>query len=315
LFKYTFSFERELHDDLSMGRKVKPRLVIKTKEIWTSSKIIGWNLALISIGCILCAVAVKGILVPKQFLAGGVTGLALLAHYVLPSWPIGFIYFLLNIPLFVIGWLFVGRRFFWYSLAGMLIFSAVIFGPFPVLPIEDMILSALTAGIISGVGSGIILRSLGSAGGLDVLSVILFKRFSIRPGTTVMTFHVLLLSVAVFRLPLDTVLYTLVYLYINSYFVNLVVIGLSQRKAIMIISSRWQEISREIMEKLQRGVTIVQGEGGYTGQQLHVLYSVIALTELSRFKEMIRKIDPQAFVVVTETQEVMGKGIGNQPHW
>ena len=83
----------------------------------------------------------------------------------------------------------------------------------------------------------------------------------------------------------------------------------------MIISSRWQEISREIMEKLQRGVTIVQGEGGYTGQQLHVLYSVIALTELSRFKEMIRKIDPQAFVVVTETQEVMGKGIGNQPHW
>jgi uncharacterized membrane-anchored protein YitT (DUF2179 family) len=178
-----------------------------------------------------------------------------------------------------------------------------------------MILSALAAGIISGVGSGIILKSLGSAGGLDVLSVILLKKFSVRPGTTVMTFHALLLLVAAFRLPLETVMYTLIYFYINSHFVNLVVIGLSQRKAVMIVSSRWQEISGEIMDKLQRGVTIMQGEGGYTGQQLHILYSVIALTELSRFKEIIRKIDPQAFVVVTETQEVMGKGIGNQPHW
>ena len=298
-----------------MGRKVKPSRVIKIKEVWIQSRKIGWNVALLSIGSILCALAVKGILVPKQFLAGGVTGLALLAHYVLPALPIGFIYFILNIPLFVIGWLFVGKRFFWYSLVGMLIFSAVIFGPFPVLPIDDMILSALTAGMISGVGSGIILKSLGSAGGLDVLSVILFKRFSIRPGTTVMTFHALLLLVAVFRLPLETVLYTLVYFYINSHFVNLVIIGLSQRKAVMIVSSHWQEISREIMDTLQRGVTVVQGEGGYSGQRLHVLYSVIALTELSRFKEIIRKIDSQAFVVVTETQEVMGKGIGNQPHW
>jgi uncharacterized membrane-anchored protein YitT (DUF2179 family) len=310
-----FSQSKEPGADLSMDRKVKPSRAIKIKEIWVQFKTVSWNLALLAIGSSLCAFAVKGILVPKQFLAGGVTGLALLTHYVLPSWPIGFIYFLLNIPLFVIGWLFVGRRFFWYSLAGMLIFSAVIFGSYPAFPVEDMILSALTAGIISGVGSGIILRSLGSAGGLDVLSVILFKRFSIRPGTTVMTFHGLLLMVAVFRLPLETVLYTLVYFYINSYFVNLVVIGLSQRKAIMIISTRWQAISQQIMDKLQRGVTIVQGEGGYTGQQLHILYSVIALTELSRFKEMIRKIDPQAFVVITETQEVMGKGIGNQPHW
>jgi uncharacterized membrane-anchored protein YitT (DUF2179 family) len=299
----------------SAHRSHRWTLPIETKEVMRRSRVIGWNLVLLAVGSVLCALAIKGILVPKQFLAGGVTGLALLAHYVLPSWPIGFIYFLLNIPLFVIGWLFVGRRFFWYSLAGMLIFSAVIFGPFPTIPIDDMILSALTAGIISGVGSGMILRSLGSAGGLDVLSVILFKRFSIRPGTTVMTFHGLLLFVAVFRLPLETVLYTLVYFYINSYFVNLVVIGLSQRKAIMIVSSRWQEISQQIMDKLQRGVTIVQGEGGYTGQQLHILYTVIALTELSRFKEMIRNIDPQAFVVVTETQEVIGKGIGNQPHW
>lgn len=274
-----------------------------------------WNLLLIFAGSVLCAIAIKGILVPKEFLAGGVTGLALFGHYVFPSLPIGFIYFLLNIPLFVIGWMFVGRRFFWYSLAGMIIFSAVIFWPSPVFSVEDMILNALAAGVITGLGSGIILRSLGSAGGLDILSIILFKRFSVRPGTTVMTFHAILLFIALFRLPMERVLYTLIYFFINAYFVNLVVIGLSQRKAIMIISSRWKDISRQIMEQLQRGVTIVQGEGGYSGQQLHILYSVITLTELSRFKKMVRKIDPNAFVVVTETLEVMGKRIGNQPRW
>ena len=274
-----------------------------------------WNLLLIFAGSVICAVAIKGILIPKQFLAGGVTGLALLGHYIFPSLPLGFIYFLLNIPLFVIGWMFVGRRFFWYSLAGMIIFSAVIFWPYPVFPVEDMILNALTAGIITGLGSGMILRSLGSAGGLDILSIILFKRFSIRPGTTVMTFHAIMLLLALFRLPLERVLYTLIYFFINAYVVNLVVIGLSQRKAIMIISPQWKEISQQIMEKLQRGVTIVQGSGGYSGQSLHILYSVITLTELSRFKEMIRKIDPGAFVVVSETLEVMGKRIGNQPHW
>ena len=274
-----------------------------------------WNLLLIFAGSVLCAIAIKGILVPKEFLAGGVTGLALLGHYVFPSLPIGFIYFLLNIPLFVIGWMFVGRRFFWYSLAGMIIFSAVIFWPSPVFSVEDMILNALAAGVITGLGSGIILRSLGSAGGLDILSIILFKRFSVRPGTTVMTFHAILLFIALFRLPMERVLYTLIYFFINAYFVNLVVIGLSQRKAIMIISSRWKDISRQIMEQLQRGVTIVQGEGGYSGQRLHILYSVITLTELSRFKKMVRKIDPNAFVVVTETLEVMGKRIGNQPRW
>lgn len=274
-----------------------------------------WNLLLISAGSIICSLAIKGILVPKQFLAGGATGLALLVHYVLPSLPVGVIYFLLNIPLFLIGWMFVGRRFFYYSVAGLLIFSAVVLLSYPVIEIKDTILAALTAGIITGVGSGIILRSLGSAGGLDILSVILYKKYSIRLGTTVMVFNALLMIVAAFRIPLEMVLYTLIYLFVTSYIVNLVVTGFSQRKAVMIISAKWQEISREVMEHLQRGVTVVRGEGGYTGQEVRILYSVIAFQELSRFKEMIRKIDPEAFVVVTDTMEVMGKRIGNQPRW
>jgi uncharacterized membrane-anchored protein YitT (DUF2179 family) len=280
-----------------------------------SIKTICLNLALIFAGSVLGAVAIKGILVPKQFLAGGITGLALLIYYALPVLPVGVIYFVLNIPLFIVGWLFVGRRFFLYSIAGVLIFSGAMLLPFPIIEIHDMILAALTAGIITGVGSGIILKSLGSAGGLDILSVVLYKKFSVRPGTFTLVFNAILIGTAAFRIPLEMILYTLIYLYVTSHFYNLVLVGLSQRKSIMIISRRWREISREIMDRLHRGVTVVRGEGGYTSQELHILYSVITFTELSRFKEIIRKIDPEAFVVVAETLEVMGKRIGNQPHW
>ncbi len=145
--------------------------------------------------------------------------------------------------------------------------------------------------------------------------MVLFKKFSIRPGTFVLAFNALLMIAAAIRIPMEMILYTLIYMYVTSYFVNLIVTGLSQRKAVMIISPRWREISDEIRERLQRGVTMVRGEGGYSGQELHILYSVITFSELSRFKEMIRRIDPEAFVVVTETIEVMGKRIGNQPHW
>jgi uncharacterized membrane-anchored protein YitT (DUF2179 family) len=283
-----------------------------------NSKTIGtivFNLLLIFVGSVISAAAVKGILIPKQFLAGGMTGLSLFIHYVVPGLPVGLIYFLLNIPLFVVGWLFVGRRFFLYSLAGVVIYSAAIFWPYPVFTIEDMILSALTAGIITGVGAGIILKSLGSAGGLDILTVILFKKFSIRPGMFVLAFNSVLMMLAIMRIPIEMVLYTLIYLFVSTHFMNFVLIGLSQRKAIMIISPKWEEISNEVMNRLQRGVTVVRGQGGYTGNEVHILYSVITFTELSRFKELIRKIDPDAFVVVTETLEVMGKRIGNQPHW
>ncbi len=277
---------------------------------------IGWNLLLITAGSLLCAVAVNGILAPKQFLAGGFTGLALLLHYLVPAVPVGAAYFLFNVPNFLLGWVYVGRRFFLYSLAGMVIFSLVVLLPFPALPVDDLMLCALTAGIISGVGGGIILRSLGSAGGMDILAVIVYQRFSVRIGTTSLTFNLLLLMAgAAMGIPLEKVLYTLVYLYVTAYMVNLVVTGFSQRKAVMIISPRWREIADEVMNRMHRGVTVVQGQGGYTGRPVHILYSVITFSELSRFKNRVRQIDPEAFMVVTETLEVMGRGIGNQPHW
>jgi len=259
--------------------------------------------------------AINGILIPRQFLSGGFTGLALILHYLSPSLPLGGIYFLLNVPNYAFGWKHVGRRFFLYSVAGMFIFSAALQGIHVSLPVYDELLSALLAGIIVGIGSGIILRSLGSAGGTDILSVIILKLFSVRLGTTILAFNSIILGAAALIFTLEKALYTMIYLFITSHMVNLVVTGLSQRKAVFIISAQWQGISQRIMEDIQRGVTIIEGQGAFSGQEQHVLYTVITFRELARLKTLVRTMDPDAFVVVSETLEVMGKRVGNQPHW
>jgi len=274
-----------------------------------------WNLTLISLGSVLCGVAINGILLPQQFYSAGFTGVALIIHYMVPSLPVAVLYFILNVPVFCLGWIYVGRRFFFYSIAGMFVFTGTLVWVHISLPVHDKMLSALLAGIIVGAGSGIILRSLGSAGGLDILSVILLKRFSIRLGTTILASNSILLGAGAILFSLDNTLYTLIYIFVCSYVVNLVVTGLSQRKAVYIISPRWEEISHEIMDKIQRGVTIIKGKGGYTGRDEQILYTVISFRELPQLKHLIRGVDPHAFVVVTDTLEVMGQGIGNQPHW
>ena len=274
-----------------------------------------WNLGLITIGSILCAVAVNGILIPLGFVTGGLTGIAVVIHYLVPSLKVGWLYFLLNIPLYIVGFIYIGRRFFLYSIAGLFIFSGAITWINMTITVQDNILNAMMAGIISGTGSGIILRSLGSAGGMDILSIILLKRFSIRLGNTTLAVNGSILLVAAFLFSLESALYTLVFLYINAQMINLVVTGLSQRKAVFIISSRWDDISQKILKELNRGVTIIHGKGGYSGKEERIIYTVVTFKELPRLKALIRHLDPGAFVVVNETLEVMGQRIGNQPHW
>ncbi|MHB8765708.1 MAG: YitT family protein [Deferrisomatales bacterium] len=276
---------------------------------------VAWNLALIATGCALCAAAINGILIPHQFLSGGFAGLALELHYLFPVLPVSATYLVLNLPLFALGWVYVGRRFFLYSLAGTLIFTGAVAGVDLPIPVKDPILAALLAGILTGTGAGVILRSQGSAGGADILSIILYQRFSVRLGTTILAFNALVLAGGAVLFSLEMALYTLIFMYVSSQLVNVVVTGLSQRKAVLIISRRWEEISRLILHEIRRGVTVLQGYGGFTGEDEKVLYSVITFRELARLKREIRALDPQAFVVVTETLEVMGHRIGNRPQW
>ena len=274
-----------------------------------------WNLLLISLGSALCALSINGILIPKGFYGAGFTGIALLVHYVSPALPVALIYLAINIPVFGIGWIYVGRRFFFYSIAGMLIFTAAVeWIHFPI-PVNDQIMNALLAGILMGTGSGIILKSQGSAGGLDILSVVLLKRFSVRLGSTILAFNVAVLTAGTILFTLEKALYTLVYLYVNAHMVNLMITGLSQRKAVQIITPQWEDIAQHIIRDMHRGVTILNGQGAYSGKAEKILYTVITFRELGALKRLIAAHDPDAFVVVSDTLEVMGQRIGNQPHW
>ena len=237
---------------------------ISSNAALTSTKQVCWNLFLIACGSLIGAVAVNGILIPQQFFGAGFTGVAIIIHYLFSPLPMGVLYLLLNIPVFVLGWVYVGRRFFFYSIAGMLFFSAALQWIHLLVPVQDRILSAILAGIIMGIGAGITLRSLGSGGGLDILAVILLKRFSVRLGTTMLAMNSLVLLAGGILFSLESALYTLIFIFVSSYIINLVVMGLSQRKSVMIISPEWENILQEIVDKGHRGVTMIEGRGGYS---------------------------------------------------
>jgi uncharacterized membrane-anchored protein YitT (DUF2179 family) len=274
-----------------------------------------WNLMLITGGSIICAICLNGILVPKDFMSGGFVGISLVMNHFFPFIPIPAAYVILNIPVFCLGWKYVGRRFFVYSVIGTAIFAmAATRTPF-VVPVNDKILSAILAGLLMGAGSGLILRSYGSAGGMDILSIILLKKYAVRLGTSILVLNALIIGAAIWFVSIESALYTLVYFYVSTQIVNLVVNGLSQRKAIHIISTRWEDIRRALMASHNRGVTMVDCSGGFSGRQMQMLFTVVPFQDLSGLKQTIHQIDPAAFVVVSDTLEVMGNRIGNQPHW
>lgn len=286
-----------------------------TQPLYTTPQQFILDLLLLVGGSMIFALGVNSILRPLHFATGGIAGLALIIQKFVPFLNLGWIYLMINIPLFVLAWMAVGRRFFFYSVIGMIALTvSLAFVQIPI-DLEDKLLNALLAGIILGIGAGLSLRSSGSQGGLDILSVMLLMRFSVSLGNTVLTMNTMvLLMVAVFY-SLEAVLYTLIVIYVSSKIVNIVVTGLSQRKAVFIISPHWDVIAREILKDIRKGVTIIEGKGGFRREQEHILYAVIPTMEIGQMKVLIRRIDPDAFVVISNTLEVINPRIGNQPHW
>ena len=280
-----------------------------------NSQIILKNLFLLALGSALSALSINGILIPNHFPSGGITGLGLLLHYEFQEVPFVLFYLVFNIPLFVMAWRYVGKRFFFYSLLGLAIFSLSIHFIHVSIPLHDKILSALLAGILSGTGVGIMLKSYGSSGGTDILSVLLLKRFSIRLGNTSLALNGLVVILSFVLTSLDTLLYTIIFLYVNAKVLNIVFMGMSHRKIVLIISEKWENLSKQMLKEFKRGLTIIHGEGAYSHKDEKILYAVITLRDLARAKEIIQTVDPQAFVVVTETLDVMNPRVGNQPHW
>jgi uncharacterized membrane-anchored protein YitT (DUF2179 family) len=269
------------------------------------------NIGLIASGCFVFAIGMNSVMITHQLYCGGLTGIAILIKYQITSLDIGLIYFLLNIPLLVFGWYSISHRFMFYTLFGIIFFSLIAdIVHFPSPPVNDMLLAALLSGVICGAGSGLILRSLGSAGGLDILAIYLNKRFSFRTGTVLFIFNSFIILAGVWLLDVEKALYSVIYMFICGRVINLVIKGFSDRKSIMIISDLAEDIATEVLKLNGHGVTFLEGEGAYSHQKKKVVLTIINLTDLPKVKELVLRCDPLAFVVIHDAVEVLGARYG-----
>jgi uncharacterized membrane-anchored protein YitT (DUF2179 family) len=269
------------------------------------------NLALICGGCLIYVIGMNAVLVPARLFTGGVTGVAILINYHFPEANIGLSYFLLNIPLAVLGWRTISRRFILYTLFGMASFAlAAGFLKPPPLLLEDPLLSALLAAGICGVGSGLTLRSIGSAGGIDILAIYLNKNIGLSLGTVGFTANTLVILAGAYLHDVALSLYSLIFLFASSQVIDKVVAGFNTRKQVIVVSRQHEAIRQLILERIGRGVTLFDAEGGYSREHKRVLLTITTLTELPRLKEGVLAIDPDAMVIINDTLEVIGKRLG-----
>jgi uncharacterized membrane-anchored protein YitT (DUF2179 family) len=275
---------------------------------WKRVRTVFWNGFLITLGSFICAIAINGILIPKHFVSGGLTGISLIVYYFFDKIDVGWLYLIFNIPLFIMGWMRVSRQFFLYSLFGVGVFSLALMVTKVTIAVHDQILAAILGGIIAGIGSGIIFRSYGSAGGLDIISIFLNQKYSIRLGQTILASNSIILLACAILFGIDLALYTLVYIFVATYVIDLVLVGLNQRETVFIISDNPKEIAEEILKRMNRGVTFFKGEGAYTHTPRDIIYTAITMRELTKLKDLIFSVDKDAFVVVNETKEVLGRG-------
>jgi len=276
---------------------------------------VAWNLILLTTGAVVLAIGIKAIAIPHGFITGGFSGLSLLIYYVFKGLSPGIWYFVLNIPLFIAGWIFLSRRFFFYSLFGMVVLTVAIdLIPFT-FPIHDKLLAALAAGTLIGAGAGTYLHSLGSAGGSDIIAVILNQKFNVKIGRFYFYFNLVLFGLSFVFLDIDIILFSLILSFVVSQVTDYFLSMFNQRKMVIIISDRSDSIAKAIFEKLNRGSTFLFGRGAYTGQRKKVIMTVVNNYQLKRLEEAVFNIDEDAFFITENTFNVIGKGFSRRKQY
>lgn len=271
-----------------------------------------WNLCLITLGSALTGIGINSIAIPHGFFSGGVAGMSILCYYFTGRWDPGLWYIALNAPLFIMSWVFVSRRFFLYSVYGMLVLAATISQVKFNIPIKDQMLAAFAGGAMIGCGCGVVLRSLGSQGGTDILAVILNQKWNLRIGTISFLFNALVFGFALTFVETDRILFTLTMVFISNTILEYVLGMFNQSKMALIITDKPDEIMQAILTQLHRGATFIHGEGGYSHQQKKLILTVVKNIQLKRLEELVFNIDPKAFTILDQTLNVLGKGFSQR---
>ncbi len=266
----------------------------------------------IAVGSAVYAVGFNWCYVPNQIGFGGITGVGQIINSILPWAPIGTVVILLNIPLFLLGWRLLGGHLLVSSLFAMFISSIFIDLLTAVYTFQPMdpLLACIFGGVLMGGSLGLVFLQGATTGGTDLIARLLKLKFAWLPmGKLLMGIDlIVILAVAVAFRNLYSALYGLVALYISSIVMDMVLYGLDNAKVAYIISDRHQEIAQAIIHDIDRGVTILQGQGGYSGLDKKVLLVAFKQKQIVSLKRVVKELDPAAFLIVCEAHEVLGDG-------
>ncbi len=264
--------------------------------------VIRWLVIILS--SIIVAFSWNAFLLPHKVLSGGVSGIAMIISHLTPI-NTGYINFGLNIPLLVLGLIKLGKKFMVNTILSVVVTSVALL-IFPIEPIStDPILSAVFGGALSGIGIGLIFRFSGSTGGLDIIIFLLARKKEIPLGTLTFALNAIIVFISGFLFTWDIALYTMLSIFVTGKVIDMVHTK-HLKLTVMIVTNKSEEVRQNLISRLIRGITIVDGEGAYTKEKRKVLFMIISRYQLSEVKKIIRESDPKAFVNIMETVDVMG---------
>lgn len=273
----------------------------------------GWILATIG-GSAVFALGFSLFLLPNDLNPGGISGLALIVTELTGFGSVGLFSIVINLPLFILGGVKIGKRFFAGSLLGMLL-SSLLIDAFALIPMPETeaLIGVLYGGVLCGLGLGAVFVSGTSTGGSDILVRLLKLRYRNVPiGQISMCFDavVVILTGLVFR-DVSKALYTGVTVFLCGKVVDAVVYGFDYSKVALIVSSEYEQIAREVAEKLDRGATFLHAEGSYSRRQTQVVLVAVKRQQMAQLKELVSRIDPGAFVILQDAHQVLGDGFSH----
>jgi uncharacterized membrane-anchored protein YitT (DUF2179 family) len=270
--------------------------------------------ALLLIGATIQAISLRLFLIPANLASGGVTGISQLINH-FTGWPIGLMVLVGNLPLFLLGWRFLGgRRFALRTAFAVLVYSLVVdlIPRLHLLPAngitDDIFLNSLYGAVVSGVGYGLVYRARGTSGGSDILARILNHYRSIPMTQSYLMVDSVVILSAGFVFGWKQALYAIITLYVSGIVSENVLEGPGTVRTALVVTSQAKGISERVLEEMERGVTILQGTGAYTGTERPVIYCVITRSEVAQLKAIVREIDPLAFIVIGQAHEALGEG-------
>jgi uncharacterized membrane-anchored protein YitT (DUF2179 family) len=262
------------------------------------------RLLIIFVSSILIAFSYNEFLLPHKILSSGVAGISMIVGLLTPI-NTGIMNFALNIPILILGYLKLGRKFILYTIFSVIVTSvALLYIPIRAVA-SDPILSSVFGGVLVGIAGGLVFRTSASTGGFDIIGLLLTRKKDFSLGALMFGLNSVVVFVSGFLFTWDAALYTMLSIFVTGKVVDTLYTS-HVKLTLMIITARGEELKNTLISNLIRGVTMLDGEGAYTSEKRKVLFMVISRYELAEVKRLIKQTDPKAFVNITQTVEVMG---------